>query len=141
MDDVAYMRTTVQGALELGLQYMKPVNDFKLILSSRTDAGVHALHSTVHVDLARRNNKQYHESAITLVLNRFFFKERLPVRILSAEHVPEDFHCRYNAISRSYMYRIATPKLGMCPLELQTLAQCHTKFVPIEELDRCYFIQ
>lgn len=107
----------------------------------RTDAGVHALQSTVHVDLVRRNGKQYHETAVALVLNRFFFGERLPIRVISAQHVPLTFHARFSAISRTYLYRIATAKQGQCPLELMNYSVAHTKYIPIEEIDRCYFIQ
>lgn len=135
------MKTTVQGSIELGLQKLKATNEIKLALSSRTDAGVHALHSAVHIDLVRRNGKQYNETAIALVLNRFFFGERLPIRVLSAEHVPPTFHSRFNAKSRSYLYRLATPTSRTRPVELQTTPQCHTKFIPIEEIDRCYFTQ
>lgn len=137
------MRSTIQGAIELGVAKLKPTNDIKLILSSRTDSGVHALHSAVHIDLHRRNGKQYDERAIALTLNRFFFNERLPIRVLSAEHVPDTFHSRYSAKSRSYLYRLATPnvRLNSRPIELQPALQCHTKFIPVEELDRCYFTQ
>lgn len=141
LTDVDFMKTTIQGAIELGLQHLKPINDYNLILSSRTDAGVHALHSTVHVDLHRRNGLQYHETAITLVLNRFLFNQRLPIRVLRTEHVPDTFHSRYSAKSRTYVYRLATPKRSATPIELQTVMQCHTKFMPIEEIDRCFFTQ
>lgn len=135
------MRSTIQGAIELGLQKLNPINEIKLQLSSRTDAGVHALHSTVQIDLHRRNGQPYHQTVFPLALNRFFFKERLPIRVLSAQHVPDTFHCRFNARSRTYLYRLATPKANATPIELQSLLQCHTKFIPIEEIDRCYFTQ
>lgn len=136
------MNTTIQGALEVGLLNLKPINDYNLTLSSRTDAGVHALHSTVHVDLHRRNGQPYDGSGVAIVLNRFLFKKRLPIRVLSVEHVPETFHSRYSAKSRTYLYRLATPKQAVTPpIELQTVLQCHTKFIPIEEVDRCYFTQ
>lgn len=126
----------------MALKKLKPTNEIKLQLSSRTDAGVHALHSTVHVDLVRRNGKLYHESAVALVLNRFFFAERLPIRILSAEHVPLTFHARFSAKSRTYLYRLATAKPGVYPpLELMSHSVAHTKYIPIEEFDRCYFVQ
>lgn len=124
------------------MQKLKPTNEIKLVLSSRTDAGVHALHSTVHVDLVRRNGKLYHEAAVALVLNRYFFAERLPVRIHSAEHVPDTFHARFSAKSRTYLYRLAIAKPGIdLPSELTTYSVAHTKYIPIEEVDRCYFIQ
>lgn len=110
--------------------------------SYRTDAGVHALHSTVHVDLVRRNGKPFHETAVALVLNRFFFRESLPIRVISAHHVPLTFHARFSAKSRTYLYRIATAKHGQCPLEqLKGYSVAHNKYIPIDEIDRCYFIQ
>lgn len=91
------------------------------------------------MDLVRRNGKQYHETAVALVLNRFFFGERMPIRVISAQHVPLSFHARFSAKSRTYLYRIATAKQG--PLELVSYSVAHTKYIPIEEQDRCYFVQ
>lgn len=107
----------------------------------RTDAGVHALQSSVHIDLHRSNGKRYHESAITLVLNRFFFKQRMPIRIISTEHVPNTFHARFNAKSRTYLYRLATPHISAKPIEFYNYSKAHTSYIPIEEIDRCYFTQ
>lgn len=65
----------------------------------------------------------------------------MPIRIINTERVPDTFHARYNAKSRTYLYRIAIPDIGTKPIELQTYSIAHTKFIPIEEVDRCYFIQ
>ena len=66
---------------------------------SRTDAGVHALgfvlnfHADTHIPPEK----------LPLALN-----QHLPpdIRVLSAEVVPDDFHARYAAHTKTYLYRI-----------------------------------
>lgn len=132
-------RSTIQGLLEHSLKQFKPVNEIKLILSSRTDAGVHALQSTVHVDLERANGQPYDPNVITYLLNRNFYHSSNHIRVLNSIIVPDTFHCRYNAKSRSYVYRIAVAKENINP-EIDVKAH-YFNYIPIEEIDRCYFIQ
>ncbi|KAF5292630.1 hypothetical protein FQA39_LY13963 [Lamprigera yunnana] len=122
---------TVQGQVEMGLKMLEPLNEAAVVISSRTDAGVHAIQTTMHTDLQGKKDKPYKPSSITECLNNFFFKNQVPIRILKTYLVPSDFHCRHRAISRTYLYRIIVIK-NCKDLRLQHL--------PIEEYSRCLFL-
>ena len=66
---------------------------------SRTDAGVHALGFALNFHAALRMPL----FKLPLALN-----QHLPpdIRVLSAREVPEDFHARYAAHTKTYLYRI-----------------------------------
>lgn len=66
---------------------------------SRTDAGVHALGFALnfHAELRMPPEK------LPLALNRHLPPD---IRVLSARQVPEDFHARYAAHTKTYLYRI-----------------------------------
>ncbi|XP_065088408.1 tRNA pseudouridine synthase-like 1 [Ochlerotatus camptorhynchus] len=128
---------SVEGVLEIALKKFAPVNEFKIKLSSRTDAGVHALHNTVHVDLERPNGKPYKTNKLTQGLNRTFGSQGLPIRILDTKLVPMSCHARLCAKSRTYLYRLGVMKREFCHDP-----QMHpfSRFIPIDEHDRCYFV-
>lgn len=131
--------STIQGSLELALQVFRPVNPIETYLSSRTDAGVHALCSSIHVDLERRDGKPYDVNVMTGVLNRTLDKYDLPIRVVSTRLVPESFHCRYQARGRTYLYRLAVAKTTPSGVNLRN--QNYEKFIPVDEFKRCYFLQ
>ncbi|XP_063701283.1 tRNA pseudouridine synthase-like 1 [Culicoides brevitarsis] len=129
---------TVQGVIELALQRLNTTNEIDSVISSRTDAGVHALGNSLHVDLQRVDKKAFNPNYITTYLNTTFFKYHIPVRINSTKLIPPNlanFHCRHNAVGRTYLYRFAVPKTT------SNQQQKCNRFVPIEETDRCYFLQ
>lgn len=71
-----------------------------LYVAGRTDKGVHALNQSAHVDL---------EKDWTVDRIRDAFNAQLrphPIVILSAEIVDDEFHARFSAKERAYMYRI-----------------------------------
>jgi len=68
--------------------------------SGRTDAGVHALGQVAHVDLAKATTAD----TVRLALNDHL--KAWPVSVLRAEAAPDDFHARFSAIGRRYLYRI-----------------------------------
>lgn len=68
--------------------------------AGRTDSGVHALEQVAHVDL----RKALDGDTLRDALNHFLRDE--PVAVLSAEAAPGDFHARFSAIERGYLYRI-----------------------------------
>lgn len=97
------------------------------------------MHSTLHVDLERQDGSPYNVETITGVLNRTLYKQGLAIRVLNTRLVPDTFHCRYNARGRTYLYRLAVAKEG---LSGQFSKNKHFEaYVPIEELDRCHFLQ
>jgi tRNA pseudouridine(38-40) synthase len=75
----------------------------------------------------------FFSQTITIHLNRSFFSRNIPIRIIETLHVPETFHARFNAKSRTYLYRLAIAKREA---NLKYIAP-----IPIEEIQRCCFIQ
>ncbi len=71
-----------------------------MIAAGRTDAGVHALGQVVHFDLARETSTDTLRDAVN------FHLKPQPIAILSVEAVSEDFHARFSATGRCYLYRI-----------------------------------
>lgn len=70
--------------------------------AGRTDAGVHALGQVAHIDLDRPMEPWKIREAFNGNLRRL----NAPVCVLSAEPVDDDFHARFSARSRGYIYRI-----------------------------------
>lgn len=68
--------------------------------AGRTDAGVHALAMTAHVDIAKAIAPLRLAAGINAKLRP------LPVAIIWAEAVAHDFHARFSCIGRRYRYRI-----------------------------------
>ncbi len=66
----------------------------------RTDAGVHALGQVAHIDLSRPIAADKLREAINAHLRP------RPVVVTAAEEVAPDFHARFSATSRSYLFRI-----------------------------------
>jgi tRNA pseudouridine38-40 synthase len=68
--------------------------------AGRTDAGVHALAQTAHVDLVCAVEPEVLRSAVNHYLRP------AAISIISAEPVSDDFDARLSAIGRVYLYRI-----------------------------------
>ncbi|MBM3520668.1 MAG: tRNA pseudouridine(38-40) synthase TruA [Alphaproteobacteria bacterium] len=68
--------------------------------AGRTDAGVHALGQVAHVDLAR----DWDPFVLRNALNGNVRPH--PVSVLEASPVADDFHARFSARRRHYLYRI-----------------------------------
>src|SRR3954471_24729343 len=87
---------TVQDALEPAVAGIAG-SPIALTCAGRTDRGVHAREQVAHFD----TDAQRPESAWVRGVNAM-----LPdsVAVLWARRVPEDFHARYSATSRSYHY-------------------------------------
>ena len=79
--------------------------------AGRTDSGVHALGQVAHVDIVKPVNGDTVRDAINFHLKPY------SVVIRSAEAVSEDFHARFSAMRRTYLYRImdrrAAPALAV----------------------------
>lgn len=68
--------------------------------AGRTDSGVHALGQVIHFDLAR----DHPVDAVMGAIN--FHSKPARVTVLRVEAVAPDFHARFQATSRHYLYRI-----------------------------------
>jgi len=68
--------------------------------SGRTDAGVHALEQVAHFDLT----KEVDPKTVRDALNHHL--KPAPIAVLSAAAAVDDFHSRFSAMERQYIYRI-----------------------------------
>ncbi|XP_011154892.1 tRNA pseudouridine synthase-like 1 [Harpegnathos saltator] len=104
---------TVQGALEAALLNILPKTTIRpnIYLSSRTDAGVHALCNAGHVELENKYNVLYKDDNIKAFVNRYFNKCGHTIRLLEFTPVTNDFHARGSCKSRTYIYRFMIPKV------------------------------
>jgi len=89
---------TVQGELTQALSLIdgRSVNVHG---SGRTDAGVHAQGQVASVQIQREISPVKLRAAINANIGR-------DVRVMSVEAVPDDFHARYSALEKTYLYRI-----------------------------------
>ena len=94
-------QVTVQGAIEAALARLEP-GPHTLAGAGRTDAGVHALGQVAQCDLAR----EWDPFRLSEALNHHLRPQ--PVAITACARVPEDWHARFSATGRRYLYRIVT---------------------------------
>lgn len=92
---------SVQGALEEAI-FRLSCETVTVTGAGRTDAGVHALGQVAHFDLA----KEFPPDRIRDALNHFL--RPAPVSVIEAEIAASDFHARFSATARHYLYRILT---------------------------------
>lgn len=95
---------------------------------------MHAISTACHVDLHKENGVFY-PVTVKICLNNFFRTEDIPIRILQSYLVPDTFHSRHSAISRTYLYRLLVKKTK----ELISVAKS-SDYIPIEEWGRCHFL-
>ena len=127
-------------------------------VAGRTDAGVHALGQVAHLDLERTADAETVRDALN------FHLKPHPVVVLRVEAVGPDFHARFSARDRAYLYRIVNRRAPLAlergrawlvpvPLDLATMqagaaqlvgrhdfssfraAECQAKS-PVKTLDR-----
>lgn len=93
---------SVQGAVEAALARLDAgfAAGARVAAAGRTDAGVHASGQVVHADLMR----EWDTFRLTEALNHHL--RPAPVAILAAVPVPNDFHARFSAIERRYLFRL-----------------------------------
>jgi tRNA pseudouridine38-40 synthase len=149
---------SVQQALEDAVARLTGVHS-DVVGAGRTDSGVHALGQVAHVDL----EKELAPGRVADALNAHLRPH--PVAVLKAEAAAPDFHARFDAVRRVYLYRIvprrapltlargkvwrvpATLDAGAMHAAAQRLigehdfttfrdAQCQAKS-PVKTLDRC----
>lgn len=90
---------TVQALIEEAI-YKFSNESVTLHAAGRTDAGVHALGQVAHFDLT----KELAEFKVTRGISHFLRPHH--IAIVSCERVSEDFHARFSAKKRHYLYRI-----------------------------------
>ncbi len=100
---------SVQQAIEEAAQAITG-EEVTLHAAGRTDAGVHALAMTAHVDIEKPITAFRLADGLNAKLRP------LPVAILAAEEAAPDFHARFSCIGRRYVYRIVNRR---APLALE----------------------
>jgi tRNA pseudouridine38-40 synthase len=92
---------SVQGALEAALARLDPGAP-GVLGAGRTDAGVHAGGQVAHVDLAKAWDPARLREAVNAHLRP------LPVAVVEVGLVAGDFHARFSAVSREYLFRLVS---------------------------------
>jgi tRNA pseudouridine38-40 synthase len=96
-------RLSVQQYIEEAINGLSQ-EDVTIFGAGRTDAGVHALGQVAHFDM----NKELPIENIHRGLN--FYLKDTKIRIIDVEEVNEEFHARFSAKKRKYLYRILNRK-------------------------------
>jgi tRNA pseudouridine38-40 synthase len=124
---------SVQGALETAVQRLCGEHA-DVIGAGRTDSGVHARGQVAHVDLA----KSMRADVVRDALNAHLRPD--PVAVLAAEEVAPDFHARFSATARAYLYRIVNRRADLAlergrawriarELDVQTMQQAAARLL------------
>lgn len=90
---------SVQAAIEVALGKLEP-GPHTIAAAGRTDAGVHATGQVAHCDLRR----DWDPFRLSEALNHHL--KPSPVAILRVARVSEDFHARFSATERRYLFRL-----------------------------------
>ncbi|MDQ2856422.1 MAG: tRNA pseudouridine(38-40) synthase TruA [Acidobacteriota bacterium] len=95
---------TVQGELKRALSLIDG-REVTVHGSGRTDAGVHAEGQVANADIQREITPEKLCAAINANVN-------VDLRVMEAAIVPDDFHARFSAHGKTYVYRIINGKTG-----------------------------
>lgn len=90
---------SVQGAIEAALAKLEP-GEHTIGAAGRTDAGVHALAQVAHCDL----QKDWTPFRLSEALNYHLKPD--PVSIIDAAIADDEWHARFSAVERRYLFRI-----------------------------------
>ncbi|SIO06040.1 tRNA pseudouridine(38-40) synthase TruA [Vannielia litorea] len=90
---------SVQGAVEAALARLEP-GQHSIAAAGRTDTGVHALGQVAHCDLARH----WDPFRLSEALNYHLKPD--PVAVVACAAVPDDWHARFSALARHYLFRV-----------------------------------
>ena len=114
---------TAQEVLEDALTKLAG-HTVSVVGSSRTDAGVHALHQVAHADM---------ELPIPAGKIPFALNTILPdtIKVLECEEVGEDFHARYSTKRKAYVY-----KMYVSAHVHPTRAMTHLRVIPPVDVEK-----
>ncbi|MBM3465661.1 MAG: tRNA pseudouridine(38-40) synthase TruA [Armatimonadetes bacterium] len=91
---------TVQGELFGAVERALNVRQYDVQGSGRTDAGVHALCQTAHLEA---------RTSLAPPLLRQRLNDALPadINVLGVDRAPQSFHARHDAVARTYLYQVS----------------------------------
>jgi tRNA pseudouridine38-40 synthase len=90
---------TVQGELQRVLTLLNSEEEVRVYGSGRTDAGVHAENFVASVNL----DKSFTPERLMKAINGNLWQD---LRVLKVEKVADDFHARFSAKGKTYLYRV-----------------------------------
>lgn len=90
---------SVQGAVQAALAKLEP-REHTIAAAGRTDAGVHATGQVAHCDMER----DWEPFRLSEALN--YHLKPQPVAIVGCARVADDFHARFGALERQYLFRV-----------------------------------
>ncbi|KAA8606686.1 pseudouridine synthase [Salipiger aestuarii] len=100
---------SVQAVIERALARLEP-RAHTIAAAGRTDAGVHGRGQVAHCDM----DKDWTPFRLSEALNHHLRPD--PVAIRDCVRVPDDWHARFSAIERRYLYRVLVRR-APCTLE------------------------
>lgn len=117
---------TVQSEIEKALKEISGGKKIDIHASGRTDAGVHAISQRIHFDLDNKITiEKLHKGLNSLLPEDIYIK--------TVEEVNDDFHARFSAIGKEYIYVLNMGEYN--PLERNYVYQ-HNKKLDIVEMER-----
>ena len=90
---------SVQSAIETALARLQP-GDHNIAAAGRTDSGVHATGQVAHCDMTANWDPFRLSEAINYHL------KPLPVAVIACARVADDWHARFSAVERRYLFRL-----------------------------------
>ncbi len=93
-NDVLTIQSVIEDALHKIFKIETPIT-----VSGRTDAGVHALNQYAHFESSTRMNSENIVAALNATLPEAIY-------VKECSQVDSDFHARFSAIKRIYLYKI-----------------------------------
>lgn len=117
---------TIQAELEKALKQINNNKKVEVYASGRTDAKVHAINQKAHFDLEVKITTEKLQKGLNSLLPEDIYIKKI-------EEVPEDFHARFNALGKEYIYQINMGEYD--PLERNYVYQ-YNKKLDVVEMER-----
>ena len=117
---------TIQNELEKALKEINENKKVEVHASGRTDAKVHALNQKAHFALDIKITKEKLKKALNSLLPE-------DIHIKNVEEVSDNFHARYNAKGKEYIYKINMGEYN--PLERNYVYQYNNR-LDVTEIER-----
>ena len=99
-------QASVQGAVEAALDRLEP-GPHLIAAAGRTDTGVHATGQVAHCDMG----KLWEPFRLMQALNAHL--RPLPVAVLAVAAVADDWHARFSALERRYVFRLLSRRADL----------------------------
>lgn len=119
-------KNTIQDTIEKALMQILHL-DQRIIMASRTDAGVHALDQVFHFDINEKLDCFRLKGSFNAVLPK-------DIHVNNVEEVDESFHARFSVKSKTYIYLINYEEFS--PFLINRAYQCKYH-LDVEKMREC----